>query len=222
MATFMNYSSLVADVTNYLERGASLSGDQVVTNQIPRLINAAERKIMQTLKMQGTLEVLIDNAGLMNGQPIVAKPDRWRQTVSMFYGAGGDLNQRTPLFPRSYEYCRTYWPDDTVTSSSAPPLFYADYDFSHWLIVPTPYQTFPLEVLSYLQPQLLDANNQNNWLTEYAPNLLLYSALLEAAPFLKNDARIATWQAWVDREMSTISGQDLQKILDRAAERSRP
>ena len=58
MATNVNYTSLFNDVTNYIERGGSDVTDQTVFNQIPRLINAAERKIMQALKLQGTIEVL--------------------------------------------------------------------------------------------------------------------------------------------------------------------
>jgi hypothetical protein len=209
----------VADVQNYLERGGSQVTDPTVYNQIPRLINAAERKIIQFLKLQGQIEPLTDPAGLPAGVSVIAKPDRWRSTISLNYGGGQNLNQRTFLLPRSYEFCRYYWPDDTVM---APPVFYADYDLRHWLIVGTPDQTYPLEVLAYMQPPLLDQNNQTNFFTDYTPNMLLYGALLEASPFLKADERIQTWQGFWDREASSLSGQDLQKILDRTAQRTNP
>lgn len=220
MATNVTFNSLMSDLQAYLERGTTT--DTQVYNQLPRLINAAERKIIQFLKLQGTIEVLTDASGLASGVAIVTKPDRWRQTVSMFYGAGADSNSRTPLYPRSYEYCRRYWPDDSVTDANQPPLFYADYDYAHWLIAPTPPQNYPLEVLCYMQPQLLDAANQSNFFTDWTPNLLLYGALLEAVPFLKNDPRIQVWQGLWQMELQSLAGQDLQRILDRAAERSRP
>lgn len=219
MATYVNYTSLVSDVQNYLERGGSSLTDPVVFNQIPRLINAAERKIIQFLKLLGQLEVLVDPTGLSINTPVIAKPDRWRQTVSINYGSGLTSNYRNPLLPRSYEFCRGYWPDDSISNTSNPPLFYADYDLQHWLIAPTPPQTYPAEFLCYMQPVLLDATNQNNFFTEYTPNLLLYGALLEASPFLKDDPRIATWQAYWDRESQSLNGQDLQRILDREASR---
>lgn len=216
MATNVTYSSLVADVQNYLERGGSQTTDTTVFNQIPRLINAAERKIMQFLKLQGSLEVLVDPSGLGIAQAVIPKPDRWRVTVSMNFGTGSDSNVRTPLYPRSYEYCRSYWPDDSQT---AQPQFYADYNYSNWLIAPTPDQNYPLEIVCYMQPVLLDSGNQENFFSNYTPNMLLYGALLEAAPFLKADDRIAVWQGYWDRELASLTSQDLQKILDRAAQR---
>jgi hypothetical protein len=57
-------------------------------------------------------------------------------------------------------------------------------------------------------------------LTEYAPDLLTYATLLEATPFLKNDERIATWQAMYDRAAQALNGEDLKRILDRSANRS--
>jgi hypothetical protein len=217
MSTYVNYSSLVADVTNYLERGGSSSSDPTVAAQVPRLINAAERKLAQVLKLLGQIESFTDPTGLAANLPIIQKPDRWRQTVSMNYGAGTLQNFRVTLLPRSLEYCNSYWPDRTQI---APPLFYADYDFSHWLITPTPDISYPLEVVAYMQPQYLDSNNQNNFWTFYTPNALLYGTLLEAAPFLKNDDRIPVWKGFWDLEIQTLQTQDLQRQFDRAAMRS--
>ena len=101
----------------------------------------------------------------------------------------------------------------------ATPEFYADYNYSNWLLAPTPDAAYPMEVLYYELPALLDDVQQSNWLTEYAPQLLLYATLLEATPFLKNDERIGTWQTMYDRAAASLSGEDLAKILDRAAVR---
>lgn len=219
MATTVNYSSLFQDVVNTLERGGSAVTDQTVHDQIPRLINAAERKIMQTLKLLGTLEVLVDPTGFSAGVSVLAKPDRWRATASIFYGGGTGNNTRIPVLPRSYEFCRSYWPDDTQTDA---PLFYADYSYQAILIAPTPDATYPIEWNAYMQPQYLDQNNQNNFWSEYTPNLLYYSVLLEASPFLKDDSRIPTWQGLRDFELQTLVPQDLQRIMDRTAQRDRP
>lgn len=212
MATAMTFASLKEDVRRYLERGNVADTD--VYEQLPSLINMAERQITKELKIEGFVTVVTTT--LVAGQSVYDKPDRWRQTVSMNYGAGATNETRTPLFTRSYEYMRAYWPDATA---QAAPEFYGDYDYSHWLITPTPDANYPIEILYYELPPLLDDDTQTNWLTDYAPQLLLYRTLLEAAPFLKNDERIPVWQGLYDRAAAMFNGEDIAKIFDRAAAR---
>ena len=69
----------------------------------------------------------------MKVQPL--KPPQW----------AGSGQSRTALFPRSYEYCRAYAPDDTVRGA---PLFYADYDYSNWLFAPTPDANYSFSISS--------------------------------------------------------------------------
>jgi hypothetical protein len=215
MPTAMTFTSLQQDMRRYLERGYVV--DTTVYEQLPRLINLAERAIATELKFQGFINVVV--ATLVQGTSVYEKPDRWRETISMNFGTGTLSNSRTPLFPRSYEYARAYWPDSTEESQ---PLFYSDYDYTHWLITPTPAASYPWEILYYQQPPLLDDENETNWLTDYAPNALLYRALLEATPFLKNDERIPVWQGMYSQQMQAINTQDLQKIVDRSATRKLP
>lgn len=214
MPTTMTFDTLKQDVQRYLERGATLASDPVVFEQIPRLINLAERRIARELKVQGFINVVTTT--LNAGQSVYDKPDRWRDTVSINIGTGANNTRRKALFTRDYEYLRAYWPDEAETSE---PVFYADYDYTHWLIAPTPDVAYPVEILYYELPPLLDDVTQTNWLTEYAPQLLLYGTLLEATPFLKNDDRIGVWQQMYDRSASMLNGEDLAKILDRSAVR---
>jgi len=214
MATTMTFVSLQQDVRRYLERGTTYASDPVVFEQIPRLINLAERRIARELKIQGFINVVTGT--LTVGQSVYAKPDRWRDTISFNIGTGALNNSRKTIFTRDYEYMRAYWPDSTQTEE---PVFYSDYDYIHWLIAPTPDDAYPFEVLYYELPPLLDDVVQTNWLTEYAPQLLLYGALLEATPFLKNDDRIQVWQNMYDRAAAMLNGEDLAKILDRSSVR---
>jgi hypothetical protein len=173
----------------------------------------AERRIARDLKIQGFIVAV--NTTLSTGVATYQKPNRWRDTISMSFKDAND--NMTPIFTRSYEYCRNYWQNETETDA---PEFYADYDYTHWLIVPTPDANYDLEVLYYELPVLLDSTQQTNWLTEYAPNLLLYGALLEATPFLKNDERITTWQNYYQSAANALNTEDLKKITDRDAVRT--
>lgn len=214
MATTLTFTTLQEDVRRYLERGSTFASDPVVHEQIPRLINLAERRIARELKIQGFINVVTGT--LQAGVAVYAKPDRWRDTVSINIGTGAQNNTRKVLFTRAYEYLLSYWPDRTATDR---PIFYADYDYTHWIYSPTPDADYPFEVLYYELPPLLDDVVQTNWLTEYAPQLLLYGTLLEATPFLKNDERISVWQSMYDRSAAMLNGEDLAKILDRSSVR---
>ena len=214
MATAMTFTTLKQDVQRYLERGNTLASDPIVFEQIPRLINLAERRIARELKVEGFINVVTGT--LSAGQSVYPKPDRWRDTVSINIGTGTTGNDRKILFSRVYEYLRSYWPNALETDT---PIFYSDYDYSHWLLAPTPDAAYPFEILYYELPPLLDESVQTNWITEYAPQLMLYGTLVEATPFLKNDERIPVWQSMYDRAAAMLNGEDLAKILDRSAVR---
>lgn len=208
MSYVMTYTTLLEDVRRYLERGFTAESDQIVYEQLPRLVTLAERRISRELKITGFISAV--TTPLVAGVAVYMKPDRWRDTVSMAVNG-------SPIFARSYEYCRNYWPDESETGT---PQFYADYDYQHWLITPPPAASASLEILYYEQPRFLSEDFQTNWLTEYAPDVLLYATLLEATPFLKNDERINTWQGMYDRAAQALNGEDLKRILDRTAQRS--
>jgi len=210
MPVAMTYTSLLNDIRAYLERGATLATDPTVYEQLPNLVNLAERRLERDIKVIGTITVV--SSTMIDGTAVYAKPDRWRETVSMFAGVSTNFNTRKEIYPRSYEYCRSFWPNQT---SASEPRFYADYDYQHWLIVPTPDEAYPYEILYHEQPPYLDDNTQTNWFTEYAPDALLYGSLLEAQPFLKNEEMITVWDQFYNRSIAAINKEDLRQIVDR-------
>lgn len=203
MAVTMTYTSLVADVTLYLERS-----DAQTINQIPSFINLAESIISDELKILGQQETV--SATMVQGNPVIAKPTRWRKTTSFNITVAGE---RKPLLLRKYEYLRNYWPNPTTEDE---PLFYADYDFDNWLIAPTPDAAYAFEVLYYEKIQPLDATNQTNWFTINAPQAMLYGTLLQAMPFLKNDSRVQLWQSLYDRAIQTLKLENDTRTIDRS------
>lgn len=204
----VTYTSLLEDLRRYLERGFTQESDPYVYEQLPRLITLAERRIARELKVEGFIVPVTTT--LQAGVSVYAKPDRWRDTVSMRINSNA-------IQARSYEYIRNYWPDPEQTGT---PSFYADYDYQHWLIAPAPAVDTEIEILYYEQPRFLGDETQTNFITEYAPDMLLYGSLLEAAPYLKNDQRLQIWQSLYDRAAQALSGEDLKRIIDRTAIRN--
>ena len=203
-AQVMTYDSLVEDIQQYLERT-----DDATIAQIPRFIMLAEQVIASQIKFLGNLTVNTSN--MVIGAATIDKPARWHKTISMNVTVSG---KRQPVFLRKYEYLREYAPDPSV---QGVPKFYADYDYTHWLVAPTPDTAYDYEVLYYERVQPLDSSNQSNWFTIYAPQAMLYGSLLQAMPFLKNDERIAMWQQQYDLIINTLKSEDVQRIGDRQA-----
>jgi hypothetical protein len=76
---------------------------------------------------------------------------------------------------------------------------------------------YDFELAYYERPEPLSDTNQTNWLTQYAPQLLLYGSLLEAQPFLKRPERVAEFQALYDRALQGVSQESSRRITaDRA------
>jgi len=207
MAVSMTFNSLLSDLRAYLERGTSV--DTTVFDQLPSLINLAERQLANSLKLLGFVQNVTDTMTI--GQSVIPKPNRWRDTISINFGVGA-TQIRTPLFARSYEYMRRYWPDEDLTDQ---PKFYGDYDYFNWLIAPSADFAYPFEVNYWELPPLLDNANQTNWTTDFAPNSILHGALLQATPFLKDDERIPVWQGIYDRDLAILEAQDMRRIIDR-------
>jgi hypothetical protein len=203
-ASVMTYDSLTENIQSYLERT-----DTATLDKIPLFIMLAEQVIASEIKFLGNLTV--NTSAMVAGQFTIDKPARWHKTVSMNVTVGG---VRQPVLLRKYEYLREYWPNQTLTDT---PLYYADYDYTHWLVAPTPDQAYSFEVLYYERVQPLDSTNQTNWFTIYAPQALLYGSLLQAMPFLKNDDRIPMWQAQYSAIMQTLKAEDVSRIADRQA-----
>jgi hypothetical protein len=203
-ASVMTYDSLVENIQSYLERT-----DTATLDKIPLFIMLAEQVIASQIKFLGNLTVNTSN--MVSGVSTIAKPARWHKTVSMNITVGGS---RQPVLNRRYEYLREYWPSPTDTGV---PVYYADYDYSNWLIAPTPDTAYAFEVLYYERVQPLDSSNQTNWFTIYAPQALLYGSLLQAMPFLKNDERIPMWQGQYKLIMDTLMAEDKLRLADRQA-----
>jgi len=204
VAAVMTYDSLVDDISTYLERT-----DQATLVKIPTFIMLAEQVIASQIKFLGNLTV--QTSAMVADQNIVDKPARWHKTVSMNVTVDG---KRYPVLLRKYEYLREYWPDPALTDV---PKFYCDYDYTHWLVAPTPASAYNFEVIYYERIQPLDSSNQTNWFTIYAPQALLYGSLLQAMPFLKNDERTPLWQAQYDQIMQTLMAEDKLRMADRQA-----
>ncbi len=210
MPQVMTYSSLLSDLQNYLQRY-----DATILNQIPRFMMLAQQAVTRDLKILGFREEVtgafdpgIQTTGLM------AKPSDWRKNISFYVSTGASFNNHSPVLFRGYEFVRTIYPNSTVTGT---PRYYADADWNHWLIGPSPNISIApyFKIPYYGTLVFIDPTSQTNWLTENAPDWLLYRCLLEASGFVKTDERTPAWQAQYDKATQSLLKQEIKGMIDR-------
>ena len=79
-------------------------------------------------------------------------------------------------------------------------------------LAPIPDSTYTVEMAFYEKFTPLGDGSSgtvtSNWLTANAPDVLLYGALMEAEPFIKNDERIPVWLNGYNNAVNKLQQQD--------------
>jgi len=206
MPTSMTYNSLLNDISTYAERS-----DNPFLEQRARFVMLAENRIAQEIRGLGAMAFV--NSTLSTGNPVLTKPNRWRETISFTITTAAG---KKALMPRELQYLRSFWPDSAATDE---PRFYADYDFEHFYIAATPDDDYAFELAYYERPEPLSDEVQTNWYTRYCPQALLYAALLEAQPFLKLDGRESIFQSLYDRAVQALGNESMRRMSDNTQSR---
>lgn len=81
-------------------------------------------------------------------------------------------------------------------------------------LVPTPNENYTLEMVYRANIPALTASNTTNWLLSLAPDLYLYGALLESAPYIKEDGRIQTWASGYSMALTDLNNLGFRQSFD--------
>ncbi|MEH2501242.1 hypothetical protein V1290_000053 [Bradyrhizobium sp. AZCC 1578] len=71
-------------------------------------------------------------------------------------------------------------------------------------LIPTPDANYTIEMVYRKNIPAL-ASNSTNWLLTLAPDVYLYGTLLESAPYIKEDERIAVWAAGLSQAVESLN-----------------
>ena len=194
-----DYASLQSAVASWLAR-ADLTG------QIPDLIQMAE------LRIQDDIEA-VDQLVTVSFTPSTGEyglPSDFDEVVSLSYNSGGIY---TPIFPL------TIADGQRMDTAALPVGYFID-------AVPAPLYpdlppTLSLRIVGGSDQECqmtykksfpaLSVTNTANWLLLQRPNIYLYATLLEAAPFLQDDARIQVWAAGYQTAMEAFNRKGMSK-----------
>ena len=197
------YATLKTAIADYMDRDD-------LTTQIPDFINLAEQRIARTIKPNGFERYATSTFTV--GDPSISKPVRFKVMRSFIFTDAS--NNKIALKRRPYSFIREFWPND---ATQGVPRYYSDYGANFFLLAPTPNTAHAFEISYFEMLQALSDTNDTNWLTQFAPDLLLYGSLIEARSYLGNDERITTWTALYQKAIDDIDEEDKRFRLDESS-----
>lgn len=185
--TIAAYSDLVAAVARWLNR-------EDMGDFIPDFVTLAETRIAKVLRTADAETQA--NLSTVAGAALDLPADYLEARGVTLAGVGG-LAYLTPA-----ALADTY-----AGGSGGRP--------NHYTIIgrrlvfgPTPDAPYPVVLTYYAKAPALSAAAPTNWLLERHPDLLLYGALLESAPFLGEDQRLTVWGGLFDDALGRIQTAD--------------
>ena len=169
------YANLKTAIADWLDRSD-------LTDRIPDFIALAEARLNRELRIR-PMEVR-STLTLTAGQRYFSLPGGYLQMRNIQL----NTNPVTPLEYITPEMLDRLYGSNTSGKPKAYSLIGDEIQ-----LAPIPDSAYTLEVAYYEKFTPLSTDVTTNWLTENAPDVLLYGALIEAEPFIKNDERMPLW-----------------------------
>jgi hypothetical protein len=200
----VDYASLQAAVTEYLARDQ----DATLIARIPTFIQLAEAKFNRQLfvrQMEQRATAVVDTTS--NEPEFIALPTDFQ---SMRRVRLSSVTGKPTLEFKSGTQMDEY--RFSTSDVVAQPRYFTVFG-DEIELAPTPDAAYTIEMI-YRQNVPPLASNNSNWLLTQAPDLYLYGALLESAPYIKEDGRIQTWGLGLASALSDLNNLGLTSTFN--------
>lgn len=200
------YATLVSAITEYLARDQ----DATLTARIPDFITLAEAKFNRILFMpqMETRDTLTVDTGATSPELLDLPTDfqsfRRNPRLSGVTGKPA-LEFLTGTQMDDLRFAR----DDTT----GQPLYYS-VGGSQIELLPTPNDDYDVEIVYRAKISALTSTNTTNWLLTLAPDLYLYGALMEAAPYTKNQTWLPVWVSGFTTALDALTSLGDRQAFD--------
>ena len=188
------YTELKASIADWLNRTD-------LTATIPDFISLAEAQIERTLRTRQ----MIVRANASFDSEYGAVPADFLETKSL------KLTSTNPLTPLAFLSIDDMDAARSHYTASGRPRFFSVVG-GQFRISPTPDAAYTTELIYFAKLMKLSSTVASNWLLTSSPDIYLYGSLLQAAPYLQDDARIQVWATLYERALN-----DLRTADDRGA-----
>lgn len=185
MATIISNATLTTAIVEYLAR----DNDTTLLARIPTFIQFFEAKMNRELFVRQMETRAASSIDLTTTEPeFISLPTDFQsmRRVRLSSVTGKPcLEFKSGTQMDEYRF--------GISNVAAQPRYFTIFG-SEIELAPTPDANYTIEMVYRANiPALATPANDPNWLLTLAPDLYLYGALLESAPYIKEDARLQTW-----------------------------
>ena len=176
------FDSLKTAIQDYQE-----TSETTFVNNLSVFIKEAEERILKNIELPVFRKNVTGTAAADN--TYLATPTDFLAPYSL---AVISSNEYEYLLFKHVTFIRSYTPNPATTGT---PKYYALFDDNTFILAPTPSTNFTFELHYKFRPASLTAGagSGTTWLSENAPDALLYGSLVEAATFLKTPEEAARY-----------------------------
>ena len=176
------FDSLKTAIQDYQE-----TSETTFVNNLPVFIKEAEERILKNIELPVFRKNVTGTAAADN--TYLATPTDFLAPYSLAVISSSEYEY---LLFKHVTFIRSYTPNPATTGT---PKYYALFDDNTFILAPTPSTNFTFELHYKFRPASLTegAESGTTWLSENAPDALLYGALVEAATFLKTPEEAARY-----------------------------
>lgn len=169
----MTYDELVTNIRNYTEVNANVFTNAVINTFITMAENQILREIdLDVFKVEAT-------TNMTSGNKFLSAPSDILTHRYMMITSGS--NQIFLDF-RDTSFMKEYWPNGSTTGT---PKYYSVWDQNTFYVAPTPNANFVVELGYIYRPAQLSSTNTTTWISNNAPEALLYACLIQAYSYTK-------------------------------------
>jgi len=180
----MNYSELLTNVRNYTEVDSNVLSNSVINVFITNIENKVDRQLDTDAQRRYATTTLTVNNSFVD---LSNMPGTFRLTRAVQIISNASTNARVWLEQRDTTFMDEYTSNRTTTGE---PKYWANWDNDTLILAPTPDTTYTISVWYNEQPERLGDGTSNTTTTTFlsnnAPEVLLYGVLSEAYSYLKN------------------------------------
>lgn len=169
----MNYAELVQAIRRYTDVDSNVFSDSVIDT----FITMAENRILRDIDLDYFKKE--STGALTSGNKFLGAPSDILTHRYLMVTVSGD---QVFLDFRDTSFMKEYWPDGTDTGI---PKYYSVWDQNTFYIAPTPGSNYPVEIGYIYRPAQLSTVNPTTWISNNAPEALLYACLIQAYSYTK-------------------------------------